>query len=148
MTEDAAPPVQKTPLWFWIVAALATLWNFFGVLDYLLSRLAPNMYAAQMTPEQLAYYQSFPVWFTVIWAGAVWLAFIASMALLFKSRFAFILFAVSLAGFVINSIYSFGFSGAMAVLGVGHVIFSLVIFASLVALTWFSRQWAQSGLLR
>jgi hypothetical protein len=148
MAEAETTDAAKTPVWFWIVAGLATIWNFFGVVDYLFARLAPEMYAAQMTPEQVAYYESFPIWYSAIWALAVWLAFLASVALLLRSRFAFIMFAVSLIGFVINSIYSFGFTDAAEIMGGGLTVFTAIIFLSLAALTWFSHQWSKSGLLR
>lgn len=148
MAETVQTSGAKTPVWFWIVAALAMIWNFFGVLDYLLARLATDMYMAQMTPEQAAMYESFPIWFSAIWALAVWGAFIASILLLLRNKLAFPIFAASLAGFVINSIYSFGVVDGLAISGVGALAFTFVIFATLVALTWFSRQWAASGLLR
>lgn len=148
MADDVQTETVKVPVWFWIVGGIATIWNFFGVFDYLLARLATDFYMAQMTTEQAAYYEAFPIWFSAIWALAVWGAFIASILLLLRNKLAFPLFAGSLAGFVINSIYSFGVVDGLAISGIGGLVFTLVIFASLVALTWLSHQWSKSGLLR
>lgn len=105
-------------------------------------------YLAAFTPEQVAYFTGFPAWYTAIWASAVFSAFFASLALLFRSRFAFVLFAVSLVLFVFNAIYIYGFTPALEIMGVGGSVFSLIIFISLVALTWLSRWAIRAEILR
>ena len=144
-----APPRRKTPVWFWIIAVVATLWNFMGVFDYVMTQLGAEWYLAEFTPEQRAFFEGFPAWYVAIWALAVWLAFLASLGLLVRTRFAAPMFAASLGLFLISAVYLYGFTPAYEMMsGLGGVIFSLLIFASLVAL-WRLSVWAKAaGILR
>jgi hypothetical protein len=59
---------------------------------------------------------------------------LGSAALLIRTRFAAPLFLVSIAFYIISAAYLFGFTAAYDLMGgIGGVIFSLVIFLSLVA---------------
>jgi uncharacterized membrane protein len=147
MTDHAVSTGRKTPIWFWIVAVLATVWNFGGVYDYVMTKTS-EAYLAAFTPEQIAYFTGFPAWYTAIWAGAVFSAFFASLALLLRSKFAFALFAASLVLFVFNAIYIYGFTEALEIMGAGGSIFSFMIFLSLVGLTWLSRWAIKAEILR
>jgi len=147
MTDHSVAPRRKTPIWFWIVAALATVWNFGGVFDYVMTKTS-EAYLASFTPEQIAYFTGFPAWYTAIWASAVFAAFFASIALLLRLEIAFALFAASLVLFVVNTIYIYGFTPALEMMGAGGSVFSLFIFLSLIALTWLSRWATKAEILR
>jgi len=147
MTDHAVAAGRKTPIWFWVVAVLAVVWNFGGVFDYVMTKTS-DAYLESFTPEQVAYFTGFPAWYTAIWASAVFAAFFASLALLFRMKIAFVLFAASLVLFVFNTIYIYGFTPAMEMMGTGGAIFSVFIFASLVALTWLSRWATKAEILR
>lgn len=140
MADHATATGRKTPIWFWIVAVLAVIWNFGGVYDYVMTQTS-DAYLEGFPPEQIAYFTEFPSWYVAIWASAVHAAFLASLALVLRLKIAFALFAASLILFVVNTIYIYGFTPAMEMMGAGGTVFSAVIFASLIALTWLSR-WA------
>lgn len=139
----------KTPVWFWIVSAVALIWNSFGAVDYTLTQMGNEAYLAAFTEEQLAFYLGFPLWYEAVWALAVWSAVAGSVALLFRSRYAAPVFLVSIAFFLISAVYLFGFTPAYELMGgIGGAIFSFVIFASLVAF-WRVAAWGvKAGLLR
>jgi hypothetical protein len=143
-TTDAA----KTPIWFWILAVLATIWNFGGVFDYVMTQLGVDWYLAGFTEAQLAYFTGFPAWYVAIWASAVHLAFIASLAMFLRTRLTAPLFLAALVLFVINAIYLYGFTPAMAMMGTGGLIFSAIIFLSLVGLWQVCRFGVRQGFLR
>ncbi|PWE18283.1 hypothetical protein DDZ18_01355 [Marinicauda salina] len=138
----------RVPVWFWIVAGLAVLWNFMGVFDYVMTQTRNDAYLTSFTDEQLAYFTSFPAWYVAIWASAVFAAFISSVLLLLRMKIAAAGFAVSTALFLVSSVYAFGFTPAMEMMGAGGLAFSAVIFASLAALWWFSRWCAERGILK
>lgn len=151
MTDDneAAIVRPKTPIWFWIVAVVALIWNGFGAMDYTLTQMGNEAYLSAFTEEQLAFYLGFPLWYEAVWAIAVWSAVAASIALLIRSRLAAPIFVVSLAFFIISAAYLFGFTAAYDLMGgIGGVIFSLVIFASLVAFWWVANWGVKAGVLR
>lgn len=147
MTDQAVATGRKTPIWFWIVGVLAVIWNFGGAFDYVMTKTNPA-YMDSFTPEQVAYFTSFPAWFTAVWATAVFAAFFASVGLLLRTRFSFHLFALSLVLYVVSSIHTFLLSDGGDLMGAGGAIFSVFIFASLVALTWLSRWATKAEILR
>ncbi|MEQ8403845.1 MAG: hypothetical protein RKE49_02025 [Oceanicaulis sp.] len=148
MAEASAPSAAKTPVWFYIIGVVAVLWNAMGAVDYVMTQFRVEAYMASFSEEQLAYFYGFPAWFVAVWATAVWSALAASLLLLFRSKLAAPIFLLSLAGFVINTIYTFAFTPALEIMGAGNVVFSGVIFASLVFLWWFSRFSETRGWLR
>lgn len=152
MSDAAAPKTRKTPVWFWIVAVLATLWNFGGVFDYVMTQLGIDWYLAGFTEEQLAFFTGFPAWYVAIWASAVHLAFIASLAMFLRTRLTASLFLAALVLFIINTVYLYGFTPAMAimgtVMGTGGLVFSAFIFLTLVAFWQVCRIGVRQGFLR
>lgn len=146
---DVSTERPKTPIWFWIVGVVALIWNSFGAVDYTLTQMGNEAYLAAFTEEQLAFYLGFPVWYEAVWAIAVWAAVVGSLALLIRSKYAAPVFLASLAFFVISAIYLYGFTPAYDLMGgIGGVIFTAVIFASLVAF-WRVADWGvKAGLLR
>ncbi len=138
----------RTPVHLWIVGVLSLLWNFMGVFDYLATQLKAEFYLSQFTPEQLAYFQSFPAWMVAGWALGVWGAFAGSIGLLLRQRWAVWAFAVSIAGMVVSSIYSFGLSDGAEVMGSGGVVFTVVIWVVAILLLFYARTQARNGVLR
>jgi hypothetical protein len=146
---ETAVERPKTPVWFWIVGVVALIWNGFGAMDYTLTQMGNEAYLSAFTEEQLAFYLGFPLWYEAVWALAVWSAMLGSAALLIRTRFAAPLFLVSIAFYIISAAYLFGFTAAYDLMGgIGGVIFSLVIFLSLVAF-WRVAAWGvKAGVLR
>lgn len=144
----AGARASKAPLWFWIVAILALLWNGMGVVDYVMTQLRIEAYMGSFTPEQLAYFTGFPAWYEGLWAVTVFAATLASIGLLRRKGWAEPLFGLSLILFVFSGIYAYGFTEAFAVMGVFGAAFSLVVGLSLLAMLWFARWTRQKGILR
>lgn len=138
---------DQVPIWFWVIAVAAVLWNAMGVFNFAMTYLSPA-YLEQMTDVQRAYFTSFPIWYELIWAGTVFSAFFASALLLLRNRWAFLGFAVTIALYVVSGFYHFGLRDGLAVMGTGGAVFSLVLAASLVGLWVFSRLMLQRGVLR
>ena len=142
------PARAKTPIWFWIVAVLAVIWNGFGMVDYVMTQTQNEAYLASFTEEQLALFMGYPAWFTAIWALAVTTAFLGSLALLFRTKWAVWLFAVSVVCYIVSCVYNFGFAGAMDVMGMAGLIMSAVIGVVLLLLLWMSLAMKKRGVLR
>jgi len=138
----------KAPIWFWVVAILATLWNGMGVVDYVMTQFRVEAYMASFSEEQLAFFYGFPAWFVAVWATAIFSAFIASIGLLMRKRWAEPLFGLAFFLFVINAVYQYAFIRAYAMMGNAGIIMSVLIGVSLLALLWFSRWAGQTKILR
>jgi len=59
-----------------------------------------------------------------------------------------LLFLVSIVCFVGSAIYSFGFTPAIEMMGIFGVIFSAVIFLSLLGFFWMARWASSAGILK
>lgn len=145
---QTAPAGAKVPVWFWIVSVLFVLWNAVGVFDYVSYRLMTETYLAAMGAEQQAYMTALPAWLTGVWAAAVFAAFIGAILFLARMKWAMHLAGLSIALFLVSLIYHYGMAGALAVSGVGALIFSLVILAILVVQFLFARWALGRGILR
>lgn len=103
---------RRTPWHLWAVGGLSLLWNCFGATDYMMSQLRNEAWLSagadamgSTTNEMIAYIESFPAWMHGFWAIGVWGAFIGSILLLMRSRYAVWLFAASLFGLAVTTIY-------------------------------------------
>lgn len=145
---QTAPGGAKVPVWFWIVSILFVLWNAFGVYDYVAYRLMTESYMAALSAEMQAYMAALPARLTGVWAAAVFAAFIGAILFLARMKWAMHLAGMSIALFLVSLIYHYGLAGALAVSGVGALIFSLIILAVLIVQFLFARWAAGKGILR
>lgn len=141
-------PATRTPVHLWIIGILAVLWNAMGAFDYLATQLRLEFYMGHFTAEQLDYFYGFPVWMNAAWAIAVWGGLLAAVLLLARRRLAVSVFAISLAGLIVSSIYSFGLSNGMEMMGTGGAVFSLVIVLISIALLLYAMAMSRRGVLR
>jgi hypothetical protein len=101
------------------------------------------------TPEQLAYFYSFPKWVIASWALSVWGGVAGSAALLLRRWWAVPVFAVSLAMMVLTFIHNYVLTDGFTVMGgVGAMIFTLTIVTVGVLLVVYSRWLVRRGVLR
>lgn len=141
-------PAARAPVHLWIVGILAVLWNAMGAFDYLATQLRLEFYMSNFSAEQLDYFYGFPAWMDAAWAIAVWGGLLAALLLLARRRLALTMFAISLAGIIVSSIYSFGLSDGMEMMGTGGAIFSLVIVLISIALLLYAMAMSRRGVLR
>lgn len=138
----------RTPVHLWIIGVLAVLWNAMGAFDYLATQLRWEFYMSQFTDEQLAYFYGFPAWMDGAWAVAVWGGLLGALLLLARQQLAVVLFALSVVGIIISSIYSFGLSDGAEMMGTGGTIFSAVIIVLAIALLIYAMAMKKRGVLR
>ena len=101
---------KPRPWHLWAVGVVSLLWNAFGCFDYTMMQTRNEAYLAAFTAEQRAYFESFPAWMEAFWALGVWGALAGSIALLFASRHAVMLFALSLLGLLVSTVWQLGFA--------------------------------------
>jgi hypothetical protein len=139
---------RKAPLHFWIVSVLSLLWNAIGAFDYSATQLRLESYMSAFTPEQLEYFYSFPAWAVACWAIGVWGALLGSFALLLRQRWAVWAFGASILGMVLTTIYNFGLTDGIRLMGPGAIAFSAVIWAVALFLFFYARAMAKRAVLR
>lgn len=141
---------SKLPVYFWIVAILALLWNAMGAIDYTMTQTHNEAYLAGLTDEQRAFVDTFPAWAVTGWAFGVWGAFTGSLLLLLRSRHAVTAFILSLLGLTVSSLFQYVFSGVNYVnmFGTASIAFSLFIWVIAIAVLVYSRAMLRKGFLR
>lgn len=134
--------MNKRPFHLWFFAILAVLWNLVGAVDYTLTQLQQPAYMAQFTPEQTAYFQSFPTWVVAAWATAVWAGLLGAVFLVARSGLSVGLFALSFAAMLVTAVHNFWLSDvSMAeIAGPEAIWFSLLIMVIGFA-EWLYARW-------
>ncbi len=147
---DASTPPTKTPWHLWLVGILSLLWNSMGALDFTMTQTNSEAWLKGLTPAQLEYIHGFPLWAEVAWGFATWGSFLGSLLLLFRRGLAVQVNAVVLACALLTSLYTFGLSDGLKVMGggVGHIIFNAVIILIAVLLLLYARAMRKRGVLR
>ena len=142
--------MTRTPIHLWIVGILSLLWNAGGAVDYTMTKLEMPAYVAALPEASLRMLQEAPTWFDYAWPVGVWFSVIGSLLLLARSRFAGTAFAISFAGLVVASIYTYGLSdgGAMMAMGGPMAIAFTVAIPVLLILQWmYARAMTRRGVL-
>lgn len=141
---------MKRPFHLWFFGSLAVLWNLVGAADYTLTQLNNSAYMAQFTPEQVAYFQSFPTWVVAAWATAAWSGLLGAVLLLTGSGLSVMVFALSLAAMLLTSLHNFLLDDVKLtdIAGPGAPWFSGLIVVIGVAEWLYARWMRQAGYLR
>ncbi|MEL7199044.1 MAG: hypothetical protein AAGL10_12085 [Pseudomonadota bacterium] len=139
---------QPAPWHLWVVGIVSLLWNSGGAISYTMTHLG-MLESMGMPPDQIAYYSSFPAWATAVWALGVWGCFGGSLLLLFRSRFATTLFAISIVGLIGTTIFQWGVSDLPVELKTsGHIMFAAAIWVITIALFFYSKSLRAKNILR
>lgn len=107
----------KPPVWFWIVSAIALLWNLMGAMAYLGQVYSTDEMKAAMPAEQLELMENTPAWATAAFAIAVWAGVLGCLGLLLRKKWAKPVLLLSLLGIVVQMSYAFFMTNAVEVYG-------------------------------
>jgi len=126
---------------FWVIGAIALIWNVGGVINYFV-QMNPDMFAAYRESER-AIIEGRPAWATGAFAIAVFGGALGCLLLLLRKSAAYYLFIASLLGVIVTMIHTLGV-GVDFVLGeiLGIIIMPLVVAAFLI---WYSKQAERKG---
>jgi hypothetical protein len=108
----------------WVVAGLTLLWNGSGAVTILLAQTGR---LAGISADEAAYYAAQPAWFVVATDIATLAPVAAGIALLFRSRLAVWLFAVSLVSIVVNNAYDVAAGTSRTLVSQGAFIVTITI---------------------
>jgi hypothetical protein len=132
MNERTAQAVHWS---FWLIGAIALLWNVMGVVNFFM-QMNPDALAAYRESERMII-EGRPIWATAAFALAVFGGAIGSLLLLLKNSLAFNVFVASLLGVVVTMIHTLG-SGIE--FGIGELLgIILMPVAVAIFLVWYSK---------
>ncbi len=126
---------------FWIIGAIALIWNVMGVINYFV-QMNPDMLAAYRESERTII-EGRPAWATGAFAIAVFGGTLGCLLLLLRKSAAYYLFIASLLGVILTMIHTLGLGidfGLGEILGI--ILMPLVVAAFLI---WYSKQAESKG---
>ncbi len=129
---------------FWIIGAVALIWNLMGVMNLIMQMNADAI--AAMPEAQRAIIESRPAWATGAFAIAVFGGALGSLLLLLRKSAAFYLFIASLLGMLVHMIPYLGMAGSTIDFGPFEI--SMYILMPLVVATfliWYSKHAKSKG---
>ncbi|MCB1634593.1 MAG: hypothetical protein KDI37_04665 [Xanthomonadales bacterium] len=137
----------RTPKWLYLVAALALIWNALGCMAFVQQAMLSDAQIDALPAAEAALYRGMPMWATIAFAVAVFGGATGSLALLFRQRFALILFTASLLGVLLQMFHLFILARGVEVLGAGALTMPGMIIVVAFALVWLARTAARRGWL-
>lgn len=137
-----------TPWHLWPVGVLALLWNAGGMFSWFTIMLGDPAQIG-FTQAMRDYLEAYPAWALVAYTLGTWGAFFGSALLLARRKLAVAAFVIALIGLAGTTVYE----GAVATVPQefqtpGQMIFTLVIWATTIALLLYARWLAGRGVLR
>ncbi|MXO89577.1 hypothetical protein [Pontixanthobacter aquaemixtae] len=135
----------KTPWHIWAVGGLTLLWNAVGIYSYMMTRLG-KLESLGMSAADIAYFDSFPAWSNALWAMGVWGAFVGSILILLRSRWAVASLIISVIG-LIGTTYFQRFMTDIPTnldsIGLAASIWVITLF-----MLWYAHKMKNAGVLR
>ena len=140
---------MRRPWHLWLVGIASFLWNGIQAADYTMAKLQLPAYVAQMQPEQLAFFEGFPLWASATWAIAVWGALLGSILLLTREGSAAIVFAVAFIAMIATGVYTtlLAEPSMIDMAGLGPALLSGLIVLVGLGLWIYARAMRQRGVL-
>lgn len=132
--------MRTVPVWFYIIAALALLWNVMGAAAVIMNFMISPEDIAMLGPEQQQMYADTPSWSSYASLLAVLAGSLGCIALLMKKAWAYLAFIVSLLGLIIQDIGIFIVVDAISVMGVEVLIMQTIVFVIALALIWLAKR--------
>lgn len=128
---------SKPPIGFWIVSAVALLWNLMGVNAYIQEAYRVEAYMAQYTSEEIALINARPSWVTALFAIAVFSGFIGCILLLLRKRFAKFILIISFITATIQQVWFFVNYGS-SITNLAKMVMPVLVIVVCLFLVWFA----------
>lgn len=104
--------MNRPPIWFFVVVVVALLWNAAGLMAVVADLRLSAADIAALPADQQALYAARPGWSVVGSVVAVVAGTLGCVLLLIRRRLAIAIFALSLAGLLVQDVGIFGVAGA------------------------------------
>jgi len=129
----------KTPAWFYILAAIALVWNAMGIFAYL-STVMMSAEDFAKTPEAMQNLQNAtPAWAMAAFATAVFAGTLGCLLLLLKKKLAFIFLFVSLIAVILQMGNFIFLMNGFDVVSQSDKIMTYMIIVVAFLLVWFAK---------
>lgn len=145
MISQDASERPKTPWHIWPVGILALIWNGAGAGTIFLAQLGR---LPGITADEAAYYAAQAGWFIAVTDIAVLSAMAGAIALLRRSRWAVLLFMLSILCIGVTAAWDLGAGTSRMFANQGALIATLVIWLLAALELWYALAMRRRGILR
>ncbi|SFU28640.1 hypothetical protein SAMN05216480_101388 [Pustulibacterium marinum] len=136
----------KPPISFWIISALAIIWNVMGVLAFIGDLMITDELLAQMPETERNLRAQFPEWSTTVYGIATISGAIAALLMSLRKKLSHYVFLISLLAVLVQMYYTIFVVKVADVMGPTSLIFPIIIIGIgifLLAYTFYAlkKQW-------
>lgn len=126
-------------MWFWVIAAVALLWNLIGFVIFLSEVFAQEAMMESMTEKQKEWTRSTPSWIYFVFAISVSTGLAGSICLLMRRASCVLLFTISFIAVLIQMLYTMLIAGGLQVMGPSGAVMPAVVIILSIAWLLFSQ---------
>lgn len=127
------------PRWYWVIAAVALLWNLIGCLFFGIELFAQEAAMESMTEAQKLWVRSIPGWIYVVYGLAVLTGVAGSIGLFLRKGWAVAMLTISLVAVIVQMVYTMIIGGGLQAMGPSGLAMPSLVIGIAAALLWFSR---------
>ena len=129
---------SSVPRWYWVIAAVALLWNLMGCAFFAIEIFAQEAAMESMTQAQKEWARSIPRWIYFVYGVAVTTGVAGSIGLFLRKSWTIATFAICLAAVTVQMVYTMLIGGGLQVMGPSGLIMPSMVIGIAAALLWFS----------
>ena len=130
---------SAVPGWYWVIAAVALLWNLMGCTFFAMEVFAQEAFMASMTEPMKAWARSIPGWIYFVYGLAVLTGVVGSIGLFLRKGWSTLMFAICLVAVTVQMVYTMIIGGGLRVMGPSGMVMPVLVIGIAAALWWFSR---------
>ena len=128
----------SVPVWFWVIAAVALLWNIMGCMILLSEVFAKEAMMESFTEEQKEWSRSIPGWVYIVFAISVATGIAGSILLFMRKRLSVPSFTISFVAVLIQMVYTMLIAGGLRVMGPSGAVMPVLVVLLSIAWLLFS----------
>jgi hypothetical protein len=129
---------SAVPAWYWVIAAVALLWNLMGCAFFAMELFAQEALMETMTEAQRAWARSVPGWIYFVYGVAVTTGVLGSIGLFLRKSWATMMFTICLVAVIVQMVYTMLIGGGLQAMGPSGLIMPALVIVIAAALLWFS----------
>lgn len=130
---------SAVPRWYWVIAAVALLWNLMGCAFFAMELFAQEAVMESMTEPMKEWARSIPGWIYVVYGLAVLTGLAGSIGLFLRKSWTTMMFAICLVAVIVQMVYTMIIRGGIQVAGPSGLVMPALVIGIAAALLWFSR---------
>jgi hypothetical protein len=130
---------SAVPLWYWVIAAVALLWNLMGCAFFATELFAQEAVMESMTEPQQAWVRSIPSWIYFVYGVAVSTGLAGSIGLFLRKGWTTLMFAICLVAVIVQMVYTMIIGGGLKAMGPSGLVMPSLVIGIAAALLLFSR---------